>query len=288
MYRFLVPGWSAKPLVSAHDRIMGTHTEFVMAQLEDPERLAMLPDATTRALVTVLMETGLRAGDACSLPFTPIIEDSAGWPCLRYFNTKMAAEQLVPLSAAAAEAIRAQQTHLLNRWPDAVPVLFPAPHSNPDGTRPFSYATLRGVGAGNSAVAVDLPRCGPMLSPRVPNLVPIPGPRMERETPGQRPRPNYGHPQGSTSGWTGNTPAVRSSATRMMWSSTATPSNRPNNSAPISLSGSGLWALSCIPTRRRSCTAKTRSAVTRRSTPASTFSATPSGVAWPVADEASS
>ena len=34
-----------------------------------------------------------------------------------------------------------------------------------------------------------------MLSPRVPNLVPILGPRMERETPGQRPRPNYGHPQ---------------------------------------------------------------------------------------------
>ena len=25
MYRLLVPGWSAKPLVSAHDRIMGTH-----------------------------------------------------------------------------------------------------------------------------------------------------------------------------------------------------------------------------------------------------------------------
>ena len=49
------------------------------------------------------------------------------------------------------------------------------------------------VSAGNSAVVVDLPRCGPMLSPRVPNLVPIPGPRMERETPGQRPRPNYGH-----------------------------------------------------------------------------------------------
>ena len=52
------------------------------------------------------------------------------------------------------------------------------------------------VGAGNSAVVVDLPRCGPMLSPCVPNLVPIPGPWMERETPGQRPRPNYGHPQG--------------------------------------------------------------------------------------------
>ena len=56
------------------------------------------------------------------------------------------------------------------------------------------------VGAGNSAVVFDLPLCGPMLSPRVPNLVPIPGPRMERETPGQRPRPNYGHPQGHTRG----------------------------------------------------------------------------------------
>ena len=52
----------------------------------------------------------------------------------------------------------------------------------------------RPMGAGISAVVVDLPRWGPMLSPRVPNLVPIPGPRMERVTPGQRPRPNYGHP----------------------------------------------------------------------------------------------
>ena len=31
LYRFLVSGWSAKPLVSAHDRIMGTHTPSVIA-----------------------------------------------------------------------------------------------------------------------------------------------------------------------------------------------------------------------------------------------------------------
>jgi integrase len=117
--------------------------EFVMNQLENPERLAVLPDATTRALVVVIMETGLRANDACSLPFNPVIDDSAGWPCLRYYNTKMATEQLVPLSATAAETIRAQQADLRRRWPDGPPVLFPAPHSNPDGTRPFSYATLR-------------------------------------------------------------------------------------------------------------------------------------------------
>ena len=117
--------------------------EFVMNQLEDPVNLAVLPDATTRALIVVIMETGLRANDACTLPFNPVIDDSAGWPCLRYFNAKMAAEQLVPLSATAAAAIRAQQADLLTRWPAGPPVLFPAPHSNPDATRPFSYATLR-------------------------------------------------------------------------------------------------------------------------------------------------
>ncbi len=66
--------------------------EFVMNQLEDPDNLAVLPDATIRALIVVIMETGLRANDACSLPFNPVIDDSAGWPCLRYFNAKMAAE----------------------------------------------------------------------------------------------------------------------------------------------------------------------------------------------------
>jgi integrase len=117
--------------------------EFVMSQLENPANLAALPDATTRALVVVIIETGLRANDACSLPFNPIIDDSAGWPCLRYFNTKMATEQLVPLSAVAADTIRVQQADLLTRWPEGPPVLFPAPVSNPDGTRPFNYATLR-------------------------------------------------------------------------------------------------------------------------------------------------
>lgn len=118
-------------------------TEFVMNQLEHPDNLAALPDATTRALVVVLIETGLRANDACVLAFNPVIDDSAGWPCLRYFNAKMATEQLVPLSALAAATIRTQQADLRRRWPDGPAVLFPATHSNPDGTRPFNYATLR-------------------------------------------------------------------------------------------------------------------------------------------------
>ena len=46
-------------------------------------------------------------------------------------------------------------------------------HESHRSARP--RGTRRPVGAGNSAVVVDVPRCGPMLSPRVPNLVPIPG-----------------------------------------------------------------------------------------------------------------
>ena len=52
-------------------------------------------------------------------------------------------------------------------------------------------------------------------------------------------------------GWTANTPAVRSSVTPMMWSSAATPSNRPNNSAPTSSSGSGPWGLELHPDKTK-------------------------------------
>lgn len=117
--------------------------EFVMTQIENPTNLDRLPDHTTRALVIVIIETGLRANDACALVFNPIINDSSGWPCLRYHNTKMATEQLIPLSPAGAEAIRAQQDHLLQRWPDGPAMLFPAARSNPDGDRAFNYTTLR-------------------------------------------------------------------------------------------------------------------------------------------------
>ncbi|WP_192498632.1 hypothetical protein [Ornithinimicrobium pratense] len=69
--------------------------EFVMGHLEDPDNLAQLPDQTTVHLLVVLQEAGLRAREL-HLEFNPIIVDSAGWPCLKYY-TKMSTEQLVPL-----------------------------------------------------------------------------------------------------------------------------------------------------------------------------------------------
>ena len=38
LYRFLVPGWSAKPLVSARDRIMGTHRARMQVELLNRRR----------------------------------------------------------------------------------------------------------------------------------------------------------------------------------------------------------------------------------------------------------
>ncbi len=49
-----------------------------MAQLEPQEALAQLPDATTRHLVVVLIETGLRAGDTCRLRADCLVPDSVG------------------------------------------------------------------------------------------------------------------------------------------------------------------------------------------------------------------
>ncbi len=117
-------------------------TEDVMTRLESDHALSFLPDHTTRHLVIVLIETGLRASDACQLRADCLVLDSAGWPCLRYMNNKVRAEQLVPLSSRAAQAIRAQQDEVA-RTSTTSPWLFPAPMANPDGLRPFTYGTLR-------------------------------------------------------------------------------------------------------------------------------------------------
>jgi integrase len=116
--------------------------EAAMAQLESDQALSRLPDTTTRNLVIILIETGLRLGDACLLDFDCVMVDSAGWPCLRYFNSKVNTECLVPLSERAATTIAAQQAHARCCYPDGSPRLFPRERANPDGTRPYVATTL--------------------------------------------------------------------------------------------------------------------------------------------------
>jgi integrase len=88
------------------------------------------------------METGLRGGDACNLPFNPVLADSSGWPCLRFEATKVRADQLIPLSAKAAAAITAQQDYVRQRWPAGSPWLFPGMVRNDDGRKPYSHRTF--------------------------------------------------------------------------------------------------------------------------------------------------
>lgn len=115
--------------------------EAVMAQLESTANLARLPP-DLRHLVVVLIETGLRVGDATALPFDAVVTDSVGWPCLRFLNSKVAVHQLLPLSAKAAGAVAAQQAHVRRRWPDGPPLLFPRRNANPDGTRPRTTSSV--------------------------------------------------------------------------------------------------------------------------------------------------
>ncbi|MFN2504043.1 MAG: tyrosine-type recombinase/integrase [Acidimicrobiales bacterium] len=118
--------------------------EFVMAQLESEASLARITNPTVRHLVIVLMETGMRGGDACELAFNPMVDDSVGWPCLRFANSKVSTEQLIPLSAKAAETIRAQQAEVRRRCPGGSPWLFPGIMDNADGAKPYAHGTLSG------------------------------------------------------------------------------------------------------------------------------------------------
>jgi integrase len=143
-----LPGLSASAVIYVeelpyhHDQVARFIPEFAMAQLETDAALDRLPNPTARNLVVVLIETGLRIGDACTLEFSPTLDDSVGWPCLRFDSTKVRAEQLIPLSAKAAEAIRAQQDHDRRAWPAGTAWLFPATFDNADGAKPYAAATL--------------------------------------------------------------------------------------------------------------------------------------------------
>jgi len=116
--------------------------EQVMARLERQDALARLPDQTTRTLVQILIETGLRAIDARTLAFDALSLDAAGAPYLRYFNHKLSRERYLPITSTLAEAIRSQQAWVRQRFQDGDLCLLPRERQNPDGRRPYAYGTL--------------------------------------------------------------------------------------------------------------------------------------------------
>jgi integrase len=116
--------------------------ERVITRLETDASLDRLPDLTTRTLVLILIETGLRAIDARRLDLDSLSEDAAGQPYLRYFNHKLSRERFMPITPRLADQIRDQQARARERFPDGDPCLLPRLRRNPSGEHPYTYGML--------------------------------------------------------------------------------------------------------------------------------------------------
>ena len=138
--------------------------EFVMNQLESDDNLAQL-HPPYRGLVVLITETGLRVGDACTLPFDPVLTDSAGWPCLRFASSKMRAEQLVPLSDAGGGGDPRPATPRPRQLPRRVGVAVPVT------VGPASAGALRNVLPGVRRLADTASAC--TTRPAVPQPLPF-------------------------------------------------------------------------------------------------------------------
>ncbi|MBM0230484.1 tyrosine-type recombinase/integrase [Micromonospora sp. STR1_7] len=115
------------------------------------------PQPDGRFLTELMLATGLRVGDACALGYDPIVRDRDDNPYVRYWNHKMRREAYVPISAAALDKIREQQTRVREQYPAetaaylsqpaprTLPVdalrLVPANKLNPHGLLPFKRST---------------------------------------------------------------------------------------------------------------------------------------------------
>ena len=118
--------------------------EHVMTQVEDPGNLDRWRDPNWRLITVILIRCGLRISSAVSLDFDCVIRDAAGAPYLRYYNTKMKREALVPVDDELSQMISDHQELVLSRWPGrTVPVLFPRTKANVNGTRPVGSTSYR-------------------------------------------------------------------------------------------------------------------------------------------------
>ena len=119
--------------------------EHIMTQVESPANLDRWASPEGRLITLILIRCGLRATDACTLPFDCLLHDGQGAPYLRYFNHKMRREAAVPIDEELQAGIRAQQQRIAGRWPGRHPHLFPALKSNAGGQHPVTYYSYRGM-----------------------------------------------------------------------------------------------------------------------------------------------
>jgi integrase len=117
----------------------------VMAQVEQPASLDRWDNPAYRLLTVVLIRCGLRISSAAGLAFDCTVTDADGAPYLRYYNTKMKREALVPIDDELYRLIGEQKQRVLQRFPAGAPVLFPRQNGNLSGRRTIDGHTYRGA-----------------------------------------------------------------------------------------------------------------------------------------------
>jgi integrase-like protein len=103
------------------------------------------PNAEGRLITLILIRCGLRASDACTLPFDCLLHDGQGAPYLKYFNNKMSRQAAVPIDEELEADILAQQRRVLQRWPEGSPYLFPRGMTNASGKHCITYAAYNSM-----------------------------------------------------------------------------------------------------------------------------------------------
>lgn len=98
-------------------------SEYVMAQLENPENLAKMASPHHRLITLILIRCGLRISDTVALTQDCITRDKDGAPYLRYLNHKMKREALVPIDEELERAI-AEQISYVNGTGNSTRMLF--------------------------------------------------------------------------------------------------------------------------------------------------------------------
>ena len=117
--------------------------DHVIAQVEQPASLDRWDNPAYRLITVILIRCGLRISSASGIAFDCAVTGPDGAPYLRYCNTKMKREALVPIDDELHQMIAEQKQRVLQRFPTGTPVLFPRPTGNLKGRRPIAAQTYR-------------------------------------------------------------------------------------------------------------------------------------------------
>ena len=101
-----------------------------------------------RVAVELMIDTGRRPAEVCTLDWDCLARDADGTPVLVYDNAKShRLRRRLPVSEHTAALITGQKTAVRERFPDTPPArlrLLPSRRLNPDGTRPVTEDNLTG------------------------------------------------------------------------------------------------------------------------------------------------